>query len=49
MPRGFTILFKKKIDEMDIPFEIGEIIHANDPLHAVADGCLIAAELHEDS
>ena len=48
MPNGFTEMFKTVFNTADIPFEIGEIKRSENPLYAVAEGCLIAAEAHED-
>ena len=44
-PKGFVDLFKKKLDENGFPLPVKEVRHANDPLHAVARGCLIAAKV----
>lgn len=38
---------KDIIGTLSLPFEISEVIHAKDPTHAVAKGCLIAAELED--
>jgi hypothetical protein len=42
---GYIEHFKLKMQENGFPVEIKEIRHANDPLHAVAKGCLIAAKV----
>jgi hypothetical protein len=42
---GFVDLFAKKLAENNFPLVIKEVRHANDPLHAVARGCLIAAKI----
>ena len=42
---GFVALFAKKLAENNFPLAIKEVRHANDPLHAVARGCLIAAKI----
>lgn len=42
---GFVDLFAKKLAENNFPLSIKEVRHANDPLHAVARGCLIAAKI----
>ncbi len=47
MPNGFTEMFKSVFNTSEIPFEIGEIRRSDNPLYAVAEGCLIAAEAHE--
>lgn len=43
MPPGFVNLFKQELTSVKLPFEVTEIIHAEDPLRAVAKGCLIWA------
>lgn len=47
-PDGFIEYFKEIWSKMKVPFEIGEIERAEKPLYAVAEGCLIASQLHED-
>lgn len=47
MPEGFLDMFKKVFASQKMPFEVGEITLAHDPLYAVAEGCLIAAEMHD--
>jgi len=47
-PKGFIEMFKQVFEKQQMPFEIGEITRADDPLYAVAEGCLIACEMHED-
>lgn len=42
---GFVEMFRKKLEENGFPLPIKEVRHANDPLHAVARGCLIAAKI----
>lgn len=46
-PNGFIELFKEVFSKTEMPFEIGEITKAKDPLYSVAEGCMIAAEMHE--
>ena len=48
MPEGFLDLFKKVLADQKMPFEVGEVTRAAQPLYAIAEGCLIAAEMHED-
>ncbi len=48
-PEGFIDLFKSVFNEQSMPFEISEVKRADDPLNAVAKGCLIAAEMHDVS
>lgn len=42
---GYIDLFRKKIIENGFPLEIKEIKKADDPLHAVSKGCLIASKV----
>jgi len=43
-PKGFVELFERKLVENGFPLPVKEVRHAIDPLHAVARGCLIAAQ-----
>jgi hypothetical protein len=43
--KGFLNLFAKKLEENGFPLPVKEVRHAADPLHAVARGCLIAAQV----
>lgn len=43
--KGFVELFQQKLVENSFPLPVKEVRHANDPLHAVARGCLIAAKI----
>jgi hypothetical protein len=43
--KGFVDLFAKKLKENGFPLPVKEVRHAADPLHAVARGCLIAAQV----
>ncbi|RLB75316.1 MAG: hypothetical protein DRH24_19800 [Deltaproteobacteria bacterium] len=45
-PDGFIEYFKTMLKKIEMPFEINDVIRAH-PLHAVADGCLVAAEMHQ--
>lgn len=49
MPKGFLKMVKEQLQKHkgDLNFEIGEVKHADNPLHAVSLGCLEAAEMHE--
>ena len=47
-PEGFVEYFQQIIDNMEVPFEIGEIKRAEKPLFAVAEGCMVASMMHED-
>lgn len=43
--RGFIELFSVKLVENGFPLPVSVVRHANDPLHAVARGCLVAAKV----
>jgi hypothetical protein len=43
--KGFVDLFAKKLEANGFPLPVKEVRHAADPLHAVARGCLIAAQV----
>ena len=43
--KGFKEMFSKKLVENNFPLMIKEVRQAEDPLHAVAKGCLIAANV----
>ena len=42
---GYIDKLKEKLSESGFPLEIQEVKHADDPLHAVSKGCLIAASI----
>jgi len=42
---GFVEILEQKLLEHGFPLEISEVRHASDPLHSVAKGCLIAAQV----
>lgn len=42
---GYVDTFNKKLLENGFPLPIKEVVHANDPLHAVSKGCLIASKV----
>jgi hypothetical protein len=42
---GYINKLKEKLNESGFPLEIQEVKHADDPLHAVSKGCLIAASI----
>lgn len=48
MPDGFLNMFKGVFAIQKMPFEVGEVKRCDEPLYAIAEGCLIAAEMHED-
>lgn len=43
--KGYIELFQSKLQENGFPLSVKEVKHANDPLHAVSKGCLIAAKV----
>jgi hypothetical protein len=43
--QGYIELFTQKLTENNFPLPVKEIVHANDPLHAVSKGCLIASKV----
>jgi hypothetical protein len=45
LAQGYVETFRKKLVENNFPLEIKEVVHAPDPLHSVAKGCLIAAKI----
>lgn len=45
MAKGYVEMFHKKLIENNFPLPIKTVCHANDPIHAVAKGCLIAAKV----
>jgi hypothetical protein len=47
-PEGFTEYVQKIIGESDMPFEVECVKRAEKPLYAVAEGCLIASEMHQE-
>lgn len=42
---GYIEIFTQKLNENGFPLEVKEVVHAADPLHAVAKGCLIASKV----
>lgn len=42
---GYVETFEKMLQQNEFPLPVKEVVHANDPLHAVAKGCLIAAKV----
>ena len=42
---GYVETFEKMLEENGFPLPIKEVVHADDPLHAVAKGCMIAAQV----
>jgi hypothetical protein len=43
--KGYIDIFTKKLSENNFPLPVKIVKHANDPLHAVSKGCLIAAKV----
>jgi len=43
--KGFVDMFASKLKDNGFPLPVKEVRHAADPLHAVARGCLIAAQV----
>ena len=48
MPDGFIEMFSKKLKDVDLDIPLGEVKRVDNPLFAVAYGCLTAAELHKE-
>lgn len=44
-PPGFTERVIKKLEEVELPFEVGKVTRSDTPLFSVANGCLLASEL----
>ena len=45
LAEGYVETFHSKLISNNFPLPIKEVIHADDPLHAVAKGCLIASQV----
>lgn len=45
LPKGFLEKFKQALGAVNMPVEISQVRHANDPLHAVANGLTLAASM----
>lgn len=43
--KGYIETFEKMLQQNGFPLPVKEVVHADDPLHAVAKGCLIAAQV----
>ena len=43
--KGYVEIFSQKLIDNNFPLPIKEVIHANDPLHSVSKGCLIASKV----
>ena len=48
MPKGFTKLFERHLEEANIPFSISGVSHAEEPMYSVARGGLVAARSEEE-
>jgi hypothetical protein len=48
-PNGFIEFFSNVFEKQDMPFEVGEIVRADNPLHTVAKGCLVAAKAQDEN
>jgi hypothetical protein len=46
-PTGFKEYFEQILSKYKLPFEVSAISVVDKPLYAVAEGCLMAAEMHE--
>ena len=42
---GFIEVFREEFAKIDFPIPVGRIFHAEDALHSVAKGCLVAAAI----
>lgn len=45
LAKGYVETFERKLKENNFPLEIKVVKHAEDPLHSVSKGCLIAANI----
>ena len=45
LPKGFIPKFKQALGAVNMPVEISQVRHASDPLHAVANGLVLAASM----
>jgi hypothetical protein len=45
LANGYIEQFITKLDNNNFPLQVKEIVHAEDPLHAVSKGCLIASKV----
>jgi len=43
--KGYIEHFTQKLTDNGFPLPVKEVVHANDPLHAVSKGCLIASQV----
>jgi len=47
MPNGFKEYFEKVLSSQKMPFEVASVRVMDKPLYTVAEGCLLAAEMHD--
>jgi len=45
--KNFLKVFEEELSKIDFPVKVKEVRHAKDPLHAVSEGCLLAAQAAE--
>ena len=45
LAKGFVSKVEKSLSQLDFPIEISEVRRASNPMTAVANGCLLAAQL----
>jgi len=45
LAKGFNGKIEEALKTIELPIKIGEIRRASDPMTAVANGCLLAAQL----
>ncbi|MFM7796014.1 MAG: hypothetical protein ACKO7N_04550, partial [Candidatus Nitrosotenuis sp.] len=43
--KGYIENFTQKLTDNNFPLPVKEVVHADDPLHAVSKGCLIASKV----
>ena len=48
LPGGFIELFEEALKAQDLPIKLGKVIRAEDPMKAIAKGCLFAALSNEE-
>lgn len=48
LPKGFLARFKRLLERVSLPIEVGEVRKAREPMHAVCKGALISALTDEE-
>jgi actin-like ATPase involved in cell morphogenesis len=48
LPKGFLEVFEAALKAQELPIQLGKVVRAEDPLKAIAKGCLFAAINAED-